>query len=44
MRPQLTGVGMEVIFKCYDDVLHKQGKEYIISDILEIIKKQGVKV
>jgi len=29
------------IVKCYD-VLHTQGKEYIVDDIVEIMRKEGL--
>lgn len=31
------------IVPCYD-VLHTQGKEYIVEDILELMKKRGITV
>ena len=31
------------IVPCYD-ILHTQGKEYIVEDILELMKKRGITV
>ena len=36
-----TGILDEYILPCYD-VLHTQGKEYIINDIIELMKRKGV--
>ena len=33
----------QYIFQCYD-VLHTQGKEYIVNDIIELMKKKGVEL
>ena len=33
----------EYIVPCYD-VLHTQGKEYIVNDILEVMRERGVTV
>ncbi|MDR2584240.1 MAG: DUF3791 domain-containing protein [Fibromonadaceae bacterium] len=33
----------DYIVSCYD-VLHTQGKEYIVDDIIEVMKQKGVKV
>jgi len=33
----------DYIVSCYD-VLHTQGKEYIVDDIIEIMKQKGVKI
>ena len=36
-----SGILDEYILPCYD-VLHTQGKDYIINDIIELMKKKGV--
>ena len=36
-----TGILDEYILSCYD-VLHTQGKEYIVNDITELMKRKGV--
>ena len=36
-----TGILDEYIIACYD-VLHTQGKEYLIEDITEYIKEKGI--
>ena len=36
-----AGILDEYILPCYD-VLHTQGKDYIINDIIELMKKKGV--
>ena len=36
-----TGILDEYILPCYD-VLHTQGKDYIINDIIELMKRKGV--
>jgi len=33
----------DYIVSCYD-VLHTQGKEYIVDDIIEVMKQKGVKI
>lgn len=33
----------DYIVGCYD-VLHTQGKEYIVDDIIEVMKQKGVRV
>jgi hypothetical protein len=33
----------DYIVSCYD-ALHTQGKEYIVDDIIEVMKQKGVKV
>lgn len=38
-----TGILYKYIFPCYD-VLHTQGKEYIVNDIVELMKEKGVEV
>ena len=38
---KITGILDEYILPCYD-VLHTQGKDYIINDIIELIKRKGV--
>lgn len=38
-----SGILEEYIIPCYD-VLHTQGKEYIVEDILSVIKKRGVEI
>ena len=36
-----NGILRQYIVPCYD-VLHTQGKEYIVNDILEVMKERGV--
>ena len=36
-----SGILDEYILPCYD-VLHTQGKEYIVNDITELMKRKGV--
>ena len=36
-----SGILDEYILPCYD-VLHTQGKDYIINDIIELMKRKGV--
>ena len=38
-----SGILHEYIFECYD-VLHTQGKEYIVNDIVELMKRKGVEI
>ncbi len=38
-----SGVLKNYIFACYD-VLHTQGKEYIIDDICRVMEKKGVRL
>ena len=38
-----SGILQEYIFACYN-VLHTQGKEYIVSDIIELMKRKGVEI
>ena len=38
-----TGILDDYIIACYD-VLHTQGKEYLIEDITEVVKEKGVNV
>lgn len=38
-----TGILDNYIIPCYD-VLHTQGKEYLIEDITEYVKEKGVSV
>lgn len=39
----LTGILDNYIIACYD-VLHTQGKEYLVEDITEFVKEKGVNV
>ena len=36
-----TGILDEYILPCYN-VLHTQGKDYIVNDIIELMKRKGV--
>ena len=36
-----SGVLQEYIVPCYD-ALHTQGKEYIVADILDVLRDRGV--
>lgn len=38
-----TGIIDNYIISCYD-VLHTQGKEYLVEDITEYVKEKGVKI
>ena len=38
-----SGILHEYIFACYD-VLHTQGKEYIVNYIVELMKRKGVEI
>ena len=38
-----TGILDDYIIPCYD-VLHTQGKEYLVEDITEYVREKGVKV
>ena len=38
-----NGILLQYIVPCYD-VLHTQGKEYIVNDILDVMKERGVTV
>lgn len=38
-----TGILDSYIIPCYD-VLHTQGKEYLVEDITEYVKEKGVNV
>ena len=38
-----TGILDDYIIKCYD-VLHTQGKEYLVEDITEFVREKGVSV
>lgn len=38
-----TGILDDYIIACYD-VLHTQGKEYLVDDITEYAKEKGVKI
>ena len=38
-----TGILDNYIIPCYD-VLHTQGKEYLVEDITEYVKEKGVNV
>ena len=37
-----TGILDDYIIKCYD-VLHTQGKEYLVEDITDFVKEKGVR-
>ena len=39
----LTGILDNYIIKCYD-VLHTQGKEYLVEDITDYVREKGVNV
>ena len=38
-----TGILDNYIIKCYD-VLHTQGKEYLVEDITEFVREKGINV
>jgi hypothetical protein len=38
-----TGILDDYVIGCYD-VLHTQGKEYLVEDITEYVKEKGVSV
>ena len=38
-----TGILDNYIIKCYD-VLHTQGKEYLVEDITDYVREKGVNV
>lgn len=38
-----TGILDNYIIRCYD-VLHTQGKEYLVEDITEFVREKGVRV
>lgn len=38
-----TGILDDYIIRCYD-VLHTQGKEYLVEDITEFVREKGVDV
>lgn len=38
-----TGILDDYIIACYD-VLHTQGKEYLVEDITEYVKEKGVNI
>lgn len=38
-----TGILDDYIIKCYD-VLHALGKEYLVEDITELVRKKGIDV
>lgn len=38
-----TGILDDYIIKCYD-VLHTLGKEYLVEDITEFVRKKGIDV
>ncbi len=38
-----TGILDNYIIKCYD-VLHTQGKEYLVEDITDFVREKGIKV
>ncbi len=38
-----TGILDDYVIKCYD-VLHTQGKEYLVEDITEFAREKGVNV
>jgi len=43
MLTKESNVLNDYIVSCYD-VLHTQGKEYIVEDIIEVMKQKGVKI
>ncbi len=40
---EASGILKDYILACYD-VLHTQGKEYVVDDICRVIEKKGVKI
>lgn len=38
-----TGILDNYIIKCYD-VLHTQGKEYLVEDITDFVREKGVSI
>lgn len=38
-----AGIIDDYVISCYD-VLHTQGKEYLVEDITEYVKEKGVKI
>lgn len=42
-RLNTTGILDNYIIRCYD-VLHTQGKEYLVEDITEFVREKGVRV
>lgn len=38
-----TGILDDYIIKCYD-VLHTQGKEYLVEDITDFVREKGINV
>lgn len=38
-----TGILDDYIIRCYD-VLHTQGKEYLVEDITEFVREKGIDV
>ncbi len=38
-----SGVLKDYIFACYD-VLHTQGKDYIVDDICRVMEKKGIRL
>ena len=38
-----TGILDDYIIKCYD-VLHTQGKEYLVEDITDYVREKGVNI
>jgi len=43
MLTKESNVLNDYIVSCYD-VLHTQGKEYIVEDIIDVMKQKGVKI
>ena len=38
-----TGIMDDYVIRCYD-VLHTQGKEYLVEDITEFVREKGVNI
>jgi len=43
MLTKQSNILNDYIVSCYD-VLHTQGKEYIVEDIIEVMKQKGVRM
>ena len=43
MLTKQTNILKNYIIACYD-VLHTQGKDYIVNDIIEVMKDSGIKL
>ena len=43
MLTKQTSILKNYIIACYD-VLHTQGKDYIVNDIIEVMKDSGIKL